>query len=143
MEKGLDSGMNEEIRIPARNDAIFRAMEFVSAYARGMTFEEKRIGEIQLALEETLGNIIRFACLAGSEEIVLTCTAHETGAILVTIVDSGVPFNMLVMSTFPETTDASPDQIPSTRRMKKAIRDVEYRRDGQEKKNILSWVISR
>jgi hypothetical protein len=63
-------------------------------------------------------------------------------AIVITIVDSGVPFNMLVMSTFPEAFD-DPGEIPSTKKMKKAIKDVEYRRDGDEKKNILSWVVSK
>ena len=79
-------------------------MEFVSAYAREMAFGEERIGEIRLALEETLGNIIRFACPIGAEEIRITAEAHEMGAIVLNISDTGMPFNMLAMSAFPEMT---------------------------------------
>ncbi len=143
MRKPLDSEMGEEIVVPARTDSVPKVAEFVSAYARELVFGEERIGQIRLALEEALGNIIRFACPQGSEEIRVACRAHEMGAILLNITDTGIPFNMLVMSAFPEIADASADQIPTTSRMKKAIRDVEYRRDGAGRKNILAWVISK
>jgi anti-sigma regulatory factor (Ser/Thr protein kinase) len=143
MRKALDSEMSEEIVVPARTDSVTKAVEFVSVYARGAAFTDERIGEVRLALEEALGNIIGFACPQGSEEIRITCRAHEMGALLLNITDTGIPFNMLVMSAFPEIAGVGADQIPSTGRMKKAIRDVEYRRDGAGRKNILAWVISR
>jgi anti-sigma regulatory factor (Ser/Thr protein kinase) len=143
MKKALDAAMSEEITAPARDDSVPQLVEFVSAYAREMAFGETRIGEIRLALEEALGNIIRFACPIGSEEIGITAEAHEMGAIVLNISDTGIPFNMLAMSTFPEMVDAAAGQTPSTSRMKRTIKDVEYRRDGAERKNILAWVISR
>jgi len=142
MRQELDKEMNDEITVQARPDAVPRVVEFVSAFGREMAFTEARLGEIALALEEALGNIIRFACPGGSEEIRVTCRAHEMGSIALNIVDSGRPFNMLVVSTFPEVAGGT-DEIPSTRIMKKAIRDVEYRRDGDGRKNILAWIISR
>ena len=63
--------------------------------------------------------------------------------ILLNITDTGIPFNMLAMSAFPEMTEVDEGQMPSTGKMKKAIKDVEYRRDGAERKNILAWVISK
>jgi len=144
MKKGLDEETRQAVTTPAGTDEIPRLIEFVSSYAREMAFEDKRISEIASALEETLGNIVHFACPTGSEEITITCDAHEMGALLVDIVDSGIPFNMLVMSAFPETSDyGSPDQAPPTRKTKKAIKNIEYRRDGESKKNILAWVVSR
>ena len=67
------------------------------------------------------------------------------GALVVNIVDSGVPFNMLVVSTFPEVAGGSPDpaDLPSTKIMKKVVKDIEYRRDGDNRKNILAWVVSK
>ena len=110
-----------------------------------MAFEEERIEEIRLALQEALGNILRFACRSGVEEIRVTCDAHEMGALLVDIVDTGVPFNMLVLSTFPETVAelADPRSVPSTKVMKRFVKNIEYRRDGDSKTNILAWVVSK
>lgn len=143
MKKALDAPMSEEITAPARYDSVPRLVEFVSAYAAEMTFGEGRIAEIRSALEEALGNIIRFACPEGSEEITITARTHEMGAIILNIVDTGIPFNMLAMSAFPEMMEVDEGQMPSTGKMKKTIKDVEYRRDGAERKNILAWVISK
>lgn len=145
MKKPLDGETRQKVTVPAAADSISRLTGFVSSYARDMTFEDKRVGEIALALEEALENIIRFACPRGDEKITITCDVHEMGALLIDIVDSGVPFNMLVVSTFPETADgfSSPDQMPSTRVMKRVVKDIEYRRDGDNKTNILVWVVSK
>ncbi len=143
MKKPLDGEIEKEISLPARPDAIPRVVEFVSSHARDMAFEEKRIGEIGLALEEALGNILRFACPQGTEGIKVTCDGNDMGALLVTIADSGVPFNMLVMSAFPEIMGEGlrPEDMPATKAMKRVVRDIEYRRDGANRTNILAWVV--
>ena len=135
--------MRGEIKRPAQPEAVPGIIEFVCSYARDMAFGEKRIEDLRLALEETLGNILRFACPQGTEEISVTCDANDMGALLVNIVDSGVPFNMLVMSAFPETLGDSQRQgeLPPTKAMKRAVKDIEYRRDGERKTNILAWVV--
>ena len=140
--KPLDGGLKGEITRPARPEAVPEIIEFVSSYARDMAFGEERIKDIGLALEETLGNILRFACPEGTEGISVTCDANDMGALLVNIVDSGVPFNMLVLSAFPETVGTpSQVEVPPTRAMKRAVKDIEYRRDGKRKTNILAWVV--
>ena len=67
------------------------------------------------------------------------------GALLVNIVDTGVPFNMLVLSAFPEIAGdcPTPQEMPSTGIMKKVVKDIEYRRDGDNRTNILAWVVSK
>ena len=143
MKKPFDNDAQSEFLAAARADAIPVLTGFVSSYARDMAFEEGRIGEIRMALEEALVNIIRFACPLGTEEIKITCGTNDMGALLVTIVDSGVPFNMLVMSAFPETIGegSKPEDAPPTKAMKRAVKDIEYRRDGEKKQNILVWVV--
>ncbi len=142
MKKSLEEKAAPEITLPAREDAVPALIEFVCEQAQEMMFGDERIAQIRGALEETLGNIVRFACPAGSETITVTAGTHDTGALLLDIVDTGIPFNMLVMSAFPETTDfAEAASLPSTKKMKKAIRNIEYRRDGELKRNILAWVI--
>jgi anti-sigma regulatory factor (Ser/Thr protein kinase) len=142
-KKPFAGEMRGGIRRPAQPEALPEIIEFVCSYARDMAFGEKRIDAIRLALEETLGNIVRFACPQGTEEISVTCDANDMGALLVNIVDSGVPFNMLVMSAFPETLGDSQRQgeLPPTKAMKRAVKDIEYRRDGERKTNILAWVV--
>ena len=142
MREGLSKDIHEEITVRAARRSVRRVVEFVSTYARGMAFTEERIGRIEAALEEALGNIIRFACPDGTEKITVTCRPHEMGAILLNIIDTGKPFNMLLESTFPEIAQDDGER-PSTKVMKRAIKDVEYRRDGAEKRNILAWVVSK
>ncbi len=142
MKKSLEEKPLPAITRPAREDELPALIGFVCEQAEEMLFGEERIVQIKGALEEALGNIVRFACTTGSETITITANTHDTGALLLDIVDTGVPFNMLVMSAFPETTDfAEPGSLPSTKKMKKAIRNIEYRRDGESKRNILAWVI--
>jgi anti-sigma regulatory factor (Ser/Thr protein kinase) len=145
MKAPLDREIRHEVVVAAQLESIPHLIDFVSSYAREMAFEEKRIGEIRLALEEALGNIVRFACPTGDEEIRVSCDAHEMGALVVDIVDSGMPFNMLVVSTFPEVAGDSgnPALLPSTRTMKKVVKNIEYRRDGDNKTNILAWIVSK
>jgi anti-sigma regulatory factor (Ser/Thr protein kinase) len=142
MKKSLDEEIRHEVTVAARLESIPHLVDFVSSYAREMAFEDAKIEQIQRALEETLGNIVRFACPKGDEEIRVTCAAHEMGALVVDIVDSGMPFNMLVMSTFPEIAGESAD-LPSTKTMKKVVKNIEYRRDGDNKTNILAWIVSK
>jgi anti-sigma regulatory factor (Ser/Thr protein kinase) len=142
MKKSLEEKTPTEITTPGREDALPALIGFVCEQAGEMMFSDERIAQIRGALEEALGNIVRFACVTGTETITITAAAHDTGALLLDIVDTGVPFNMLVMSAFPETTDfAEAASLPSTKKMKKAIRNIEYRRDGDLKRNILAWVI--
>lgn len=145
MKKPLDEESRREFTASAKEESIPALVDFVAAYAEEMMFEIKRIEQIRLALEEALGNIVRFSCTRGDETIRLSCDAHEMGALLLDIIDSGEPYNMLVISTFPEVAAHSndPTSIPSTKAMKRYIKNIEYRRDGENRTNILAWVISR
>jgi anti-sigma regulatory factor (Ser/Thr protein kinase) len=143
MRKSLDDVMPPEISVSARPESIQEIIDFVSSHAVDMVFEQKRVEQVNQALQEALGNIIRCACPEGNEQIKVTCSVHEMGALLVDIVDTGIPFNMLVVSTFPETAGdfTDPASIPSTKLMKRYIKNIEYRRDGENKTNILAWVV--
>jgi anti-sigma regulatory factor (Ser/Thr protein kinase) len=145
MKAPLIPEMRHEVVVAAQMKSIPPLVDFVSSYAQEMAFDEKRIEEIRLALEEALTNIVRFACPTGDEKIRVCCDAHEMGALVVDIVDSGIPFNMLVVSTFPEVAGDSVDPalLPSTRTMKKVVKNIEYRRDGDNKTNILAWIVSK
>jgi anti-sigma regulatory factor (Ser/Thr protein kinase) len=141
MRKGAEEDIPNEIAQPALADAIPNLVEFVSTHVWEAGFEDKRIQEIGGAVEEALRNIVGFACPDGAGEIRISCTVHDSGALLINIVDTGVPFNMLLVDTFPETEDFfKPGKAPSTKIMKKAIKNIEYRRGSD--RNTLVFTVS-
>ena len=131
-----------QIKRPARADAVPVLEEFVVAHAREAGYEERRVLEIGAALVETVDNILRFACADGTREISVECTQHEMGMLIIDIRDTGSPFNMLVATSFPSTADfVGAGERLSTVKMKKAFKNIEYRRDGEQGVNILLCVI--
>lgn len=127
----------DEIQEPARVDAIPSLVKFVKDHAWEAGFSEKRIEEIGLAATEAIENIIRFTLFDTEEVIRITSTTDNTGALIITISDTGRPFNMLLASTLPAISDeVETEEIPSTRMMKKAIKNIEYIR-GQGKNTII------
>ena len=142
MNRNDNENVPDEITKPARLDVIPALVEFVSTHAWEAGFDDEKIGLINLAVEEALGNIVRFACCEGESEITISCNVHESGAIIIHITDTGVPFNMLIASSFPEAGDfAKQGQIPSTKMMKKGIGNIEYRRAAN--KNMLIFTVLR
>jgi anti-sigma regulatory factor (Ser/Thr protein kinase) len=142
MESSRDGKISADITERATPDAIPGLVKFVSTHAWEGGFEDEKIRDIGLAVEEAINNIIRFACPDGKGDIKITCNVHESGALIINIEDTGKAFNMLLASTFPEAADfAGPGPSPSTSLMKKAIKNIEYRRDVN--RNILIFTLAR
>jgi serine/threonine-protein kinase RsbW len=141
MKRRSEDELPDEITKSALADEIPALVTFVSTHAWEAGFEEERIREIGCAVEEALQNIVRFACPNGTGEIRMSCDVHDSGALIITIVDTGKPFNMLLVGTFPETEDFfEPGKTPSTRVMKKVIKNIEYRRGSD--RNTLVFTIT-
>ncbi len=141
-----DAGVksNNPIRRPATADAIPVFKELVVAHAREIGYEERRVLEMAAAIEETIDNILRFACADAPAEISIKCSKHEMGMLVIDIRDTGKPFNMLVASSFPSTADfVESGEKLSTVKMKRAFKNVEYRRDGDEGVNILACIVPK
>lgn len=140
MGKRPEEKIPEEITKPATADAIPAFVEFASTHAWEAGFADERIREISRAVEEALRNIVTFACADGTGEIRMSCNVHESGTLIINIVDTGAPFNMLLAGTFPEAKDFfEPGKEPSTRVMKKMIQNIEYRRGSD--RNTLVFTI--
>ncbi len=144
MSENAKAELAGQIKRPARADAIPVLKEFVEAHAREVGYEERRVLEMGAGLVEAVDNILRFACGDGSRTISVECTEHEMGMLIIEIRDTGIPFNMLVASSFPSTADfVEPGQQLSTVKTKKAFKNVEYRRDGERGINILLCVVPK
>jgi anti-sigma regulatory factor (Ser/Thr protein kinase) len=142
MKRSDNQEVPNEITEPAGADAIPVLLGFVSKHVWEAGFDDEKIRQIGLAVEEALHNIVNFACRDGKGDITIACSVHDSGSLMINITDTGIPFNVLIMSSFPEAGDfTEPGRIPSTKIMKKVIGNIEYRRDAN--RNILIFTISR
>lgn len=140
-KKGDDTRPTYEITRRAQEDAIPALVEFATAHAWEAGFDDERVRGIGSAVEEALRNILKFACPEGKGEIGLSISTHDSGSLIIHIVDTGAPFNMLLAGTFPEIEAvAGPGPVPSTKVMKKAIKNIEYIRGTN--KNMLIFTVS-
>lgn len=135
-----------EIKLPAHIDSVAGLLGFVSTQAKEVGFNEQRIQDIATAIEEALLNIINFACREGKGEIEIKCGTHGEDTFLIDIVDSCRPFNMLAATSFPESEDfaegAGKHRL-STKKLKRIIRNIEYRRDPKNNQNILCCMVAK
>jgi anti-sigma regulatory factor (Ser/Thr protein kinase) len=141
MKRQFEGELAQEMTQPALAASIPDLVAFASTHAWEAGCDDARIQEIGLAVQEALQNIVSFACPDRAGQISMNCTTHDSGALIITMVDTGAPFNMLLADTFSETEDFfEPGKIPSTSIMKKAIKNIEYRRGAD--RNTLVFTIA-
>jgi serine/threonine-protein kinase RsbW len=63
--------------------------------------------EIELAVEEALANICLYAYPASKGEVEVRCMQDETRHLLIELIDSGIPFDMLARPAPDFTLDAA------------------------------------
>lgn len=126
---------------PAHEDSVPYLIEFVSEHAKNLGFPDQKVREIDLSLREALSNILRFSCGDGHYELRIVCSLDNAGRFVLIISDNGEPFNMLLESDPFLTPDAAlaSDQKPSTKIMKRLIKNIEYKRF--ENKNVLTFTV--
>jgi serine/threonine-protein kinase RsbW len=126
------------IILPGKLDFLYDFMEFVTSQARKQGFSAKRISEIELALEEVLVNIIKYAYkesgLNGSIEI--NCRFDDAQNLAIEIMDSGIPFDIFSAPEPDVDADIDERQIGGLGIffVKQLMDDVRYKReDGRNK----------
>ena len=125
------------ITLPARIDSLPRGLALVVACVTAAGFPPRRALEIELAVEEALANICLYAYPDSSGEVEVRCTQDETRHLLIELIDSGIPFNMLARPAPDCTLDAAQRPlgglgIPLIRAL---MDDATYHREGT--RNIL------
>jgi anti-sigma regulatory factor (Ser/Thr protein kinase) len=81
--------------VPASLDSLGAAEAFVATAARAAGVSEDRIWKVQLALEEVLVNVFRYAYAPGEAGSVSIGCSVADGGIFLRIRDSGRPFDPL------------------------------------------------
>lgn len=131
----------DAVKGPAERSFMPEFVGFVRGMALECCYSDKTVDGLGQAIEEAVSNIIRFACREKPGEIEISCTVHDTGALYITIADTGAPFNMLLAGTFPEADDFfGSGERPSTKIMKRAAKNIEYKRSSN--RNILIFTVS-
>ena len=131
-------------QFPARLENLRKCIETVTLFAVSAGVAKDKTIQLELALEEALVNIFKYAYPDAADGMVeITCDETGRDKIKIEIRDNGVPFNVL---SHPE-----PDtSVPLSERkigglgiflIKKTIDELSYRRE--EVSNILTFVISK
>jgi anti-sigma regulatory factor (Ser/Thr protein kinase) len=126
--------------LPARMEHLGTFITAVTEAAQAKGAGARKVHDIELALEEALVNIISYAYPGATGNIELTCR-YEEGALLVEIVDTGTPFDVLSLPA-PDTTLGIDERGMGglgIHFMKKLMDDVAYRREGD--RNILAMKV--
>jgi serine/threonine-protein kinase RsbW len=130
------------LRLSAKLENLSRFIEALSDCAKMQGFGQEKISKIELATEEALVNVFRYAYpeQPGDVEIVWKL---EGECLAIEIIDSGIPFDATAMPV-PEVTDGDHEREPGglgILLMKKVMDEVRYRREKD--RNILTLIIQK
>ncbi len=130
------------MKLPAKLENLGRWMEAVSECAREQGFDQKKIGKIELALEEALVNICKYSYPDEPGDAEVNCK-QDNGRFIIEIVDSGIPFDMTALPSPDLTSSIEKRKIGGLGifLIKKMVDEVKYRREGSF--NILNLTIKR
>ena len=130
-----------QIKLSARLEYLQKSMDLISSCARDQGFNQNKILEIELAAEEALVNIFKYAYKTREGDVEIICGLDNNGNFILEISDTGEPFNVLSVADPDITADISERQIGGLGvfLMKKLTESVQYRYEGD--KNILSLIV--
>lgn len=126
------------IEEPATLANLEKLIEFAVGSAQGQGLGPEALGQVRLACEEALVNVIHYAYPGAEGKVAVDCGAAEGGGIKIEISDSGIAFDPLSLPA-PDTT------LPMEQRkigglgifmIRKIMDQVLYRRDGG--RNVLT-----
>lgn len=128
--------------LSAKLENLGRFTGSLSDCARAQGFGQEKIGKIELAAEEALVNVIRYAYPEQPGDVEMICRLEGEG-LAIEIIDSGIPFDATA-APVGEVADGDHEREPGglgILLMKKVMDEVRYRRE--ENRNILTLIIRK
>ena len=127
--------------LPAQQTAVALGIAFVVDCAVAEGYSSKRVAEIELAVEEALVNICRYAYPYRTGDVEVRCTRDEAQQCVIEMIDTGEPFNLLTLPPPELTADLAQRPVGGLGvwLIRALVDDVAYRREGNC--NILQLVI--
>ena len=130
----------DKIETPAILENLEKMIDFVVTFAEKEGFQKETLGQIRLACEEALVNVINYAYPGKEGMFAVLCDTAGDGKISIEIADTGIPFDPLSLPA-PDTS------LPIEQRkigglgifmVRKIMNEVHYRRDNGY--NILTLI---
>ena len=81
----------DTIKTAAQIENLHGLKEFIMGHARKAGFEEKECGQIELAVDELLTNVISYAYPEEPGSVTVRCVTNNRGDFFIQIADSGIP----------------------------------------------------
>ena len=140
--EGRKSNVIGEMSRSAEMAALPELLEFVSSIERQEGFSDERIGEIGLALREAFTNIVSSAESNKGSDIIVTCKHDPWGKLVIVIVDTAKPFNILLADIVFQGEGSPVDERrkDAARLIKRMIDNIEQKRVDET--NILTFTVS-
>lgn len=132
-----------EITLPASMAHLETLIQFVNGCGEAAHFPVQRIREMELALEEALVNIVRYAYPETGGDVTVSCRVEDSRRVVLNISDGGIPFNVLE-APFPDlTADVDERKVGGlgVYLIKRMADEARYRRDGN--RNLLELTFDR
>ena len=127
-----------KIEVPAILVNLEKMTDFTASFAEKQGFDKATVGQIRLASEEALVNVINYAYPGAEGTVEIACEEIQGGGIKIEIKDAGIPFDPLSLPS-PDTS------LPMEQRnigglgifmIRKIMTSVKYRREND--RNILT-----
>jgi len=131
----------ETLQLPAVLENLDAFIGFVHSGTVSFGLSDKRILEVELALEEALVNVFQNAYPEGNGLVEVRVGSRNTNEFIIEIVDEGIPFDPLARPD-PDITQGIEDRAIGGLGIflvKDMIDHVGYRREGTM--NILTFLI--
>lgn len=130
------------LRLSAKLENLGRFIGSLADCAKAQGFEKEKISKMELATEEALVNIFRYAYPEAPGDVEMICMG-KGDRFAIEITDSGIPFDVTAMPD-PKVTDRVHEREPGGLGIffiKKAMDEVRYRRE--KNRNILTLIIQK
>lgn len=130
------------LRMSAKLDNLGTFIGSLSNCAKAQGFEEEKVSRMELAAEEALVNVFRYAYPEAPGDVEMTCKLEEN-RFTIEIVDSGIPFDVTATPD-PKVTGGAHEREPGGLGIffiKKVMDEVRYRREND--RNILTLIIQK
>lgn len=129
-----------KIKLPAHLSNLEKWITPICEFLKGDGLCQRNVAHIELALEEALVNVCRYAYQPGQGDIEVRCQMQDDCRYLIEIVDSGVPFDACALPT-PELKACIAERKVGglgVHLMRTMADEMTYRREGGY--NILSLI---
>jgi anti-sigma regulatory factor (Ser/Thr protein kinase) len=129
------------IKLPAQIEYLRKFIDFVATCSREQGFEKKRVHQIELATEEALVNIFKYAYKETKGDVEIICKLDDNKRFIIEIVDTGIAFNVLSVTAPDISADISERQLGGLGvfLIKEVMDAVLYR--YEDNKNILALIM--